>query len=206
MSRFAHWRTMPTMLCLIAIGGCDREQRARAPQPSSRETEGDSVMKMKLTSSAFQEGAAIPAKFTGERDDVSPPLAWDGAPEGTKEFALICDDPDAPTAEPWVHWVIYGIGPDVRALPEGIKSNTPELSQPITARQGKNSWDSGVTTGYRGPMPPPGHGPHHYHFKLYALDTKLDVPPSATKSQLENAMKGHVLAEAHLVGTYERKK
>lgn len=101
--------------------------------------------------------------------------------------------------------MIYGIPPDVRVLPEGIKSNAPQLREPIAARQGKNSWDSGVTIGYRGPMPPPGHGTHHYHFKLYALDTKLALPPSATKSQLLDAMKGHVLAEAELIGTYERK-
>jgi Raf kinase inhibitor-like YbhB/YbcL family protein len=161
-------------------------------------------MKFNLTSTAINNYAIIPKKFSGEGDDVSPPLAWDGAPAATKEFALICDDPDAPTPQPWVHWVIYGIGPDVRALPEGVKSNVPELQEPTVARQGKNSWPSGVTTGYRGPLPPSG--THHYHFKLYALDRKLDLPANATKQQLLDAMKGHVLAEAELVGTYERKK
>ncbi len=163
-------------------------------------------MKLKLTSTAFRPSATIPRKFTGEGDDVSPPLAWEGMPAGTKEFALICDDPDAPSPEPWVHWVIYGIPADVHALPEGVKSSEPELKRPVVARQGKNSFGSGATIGYRGPMPPPGHGVHHYHFKLYSLDTRLDLAPGSKKDQLLDAMKGHVLAEAELVGTYERKR
>lgn len=161
-------------------------------------------MKFKLTSSAFNDGAAIPRKFGGDGDDVSPPLAWEGAPDGAKEFALICDDPDARSREPWVHWVIFGIGPEVHALPEGVKSNVGQLTEPIAAKQGENFFDSGNTIGYRGPMPPPGRGTHHYHFKLYALDKPLDVPPSATKQQLLDAMKGHVLGEAELIGAYER--
>jgi hypothetical protein len=94
-------------------------------------------MKFKLTSSAFKSGAAIPRKHSGEGDDVSPSLAWEGAPDGTKEYELICDDPDAPSPEPWVHWVIYGIPADARALPEGVKSNVPELKEPFAARQGR---------------------------------------------------------------------
>src|SRR4051812_7048894 len=151
-------------------------------------------MNFELTTNSFNAGAAIPRKYTGEGEDVSPSLTWDGAPDGTKEFALICDDPDAPTPEPWVHWVIYGIPPEVRGLPEGVKSNAPELKEPIEARQGMNTWLEGVTIGYRGPLPPPGHGVHHYHFKLSALDKRLDLPPGATKQQVVNAMKGHVLA------------
>lgn len=159
---------------------------------------------MKLTSSAFQNGQPIPKKYTGEGEDVSPPLAWGDPPKGTQEFALVGDDPDAPSAQPWVHWVIYGIGPDARTLQEGVKSNAPELKEPVAARQGKNSFPQGATTGYRGPMPPPGHGTHHYHFKLYALDKRLDLAPGSAKEQLLDAMKGHVLAEGELVGTYER--
>jgi Raf kinase inhibitor-like YbhB/YbcL family protein len=162
-------------------------------------------MAFKLSSTAFEPGRVIPRKHTGEGEDVSPPLSWEHVPDGTKEFALICDDPDAPTPQPWVHWVIYGIPAEVRHLPEGIK-NDPKLTQPILALQGKNSWDSGKTIGYRGPMPPPGHGTHHYHFKLYALDTPLELAPGATKDQLLRAMKGHVVALAELIGTYERKK
>jgi hypothetical protein len=163
-------------------------------------------VKFELTSTAFRPGSPIPAKFSGEGSDVSPPLEWSGAPPRTKEFALVCDDPDAPTPEPWVHWVIYSIGPDVHALAEGITSNTPQLKGPVTARQGKNSWPSGVTTGYRGPLPPPGHGTHHYHFKLYALDKPVDLSPGATEQQVTEAVKGHILAETELVGTYERKR
>jgi Raf kinase inhibitor-like YbhB/YbcL family protein len=206
MNHSANWSAMPALLCLIAVIGCGQEQRGRAPEPSTTATEGDNAMKMKLTSSAFKHGAVVPRKYTGEGDDVSPPLTWDGAPDGTKEFALICDDPDAPTPQPWVHWVIYGIASDVRELPEGIASNQAQLAAPISARQGKNSWDSGATIGYRGPMPPPGHGTHHYHFKLYALDKELGLAPSATKDQLLEAMKGNVLVEAQLTGTYERKR
>jgi Raf kinase inhibitor-like YbhB/YbcL family protein len=165
---------------------------------------GENGVKFKISSSAFKEGEAIPRKFAGEGDDVSPPLAWDGVPNGTKEFALICDDPDARSREPWVHWVIYGIGPEVRALPENLKSNVGQLTEPIAARQGENFFDEGNTIGYRGPMPPQGRGTHHYHFKLYALDAPLDVKPSVTKQQLLDAMKGHVLAETELIGTYER--
>ena len=160
-------------------------------------------MSFTLRSGAFERDQAVPRKYTGEGDDVSPPLAWTEPPEGTAEFALVCDDPDAPTPEPWVHWVIYGIGRDVRALPEGIAPER-ELQLPVAARQGKNSWNMGVTTGYRGPMPPPGHGAHHYHFRLYALDTKLELPPSATKPQLLQVIRGHVLAETELIGTYAR--
>jgi Raf kinase inhibitor-like YbhB/YbcL family protein len=179
-----------------------REQSAIAKKESS--STGGIAMKFTLTSGAFKSGRPIPKRHTGEGDDVSPALDWEGAPNETKEFALICDDPDAPTPEPWVHWVIYGIPAEVRALPEGVKSNVAQLSQPVAARQGKNSWPSGVTIGYRGPMPPPGHGTHHYHFRLYALDTKLELASGATKQQLLDAMKGHVLADVELVGTYER--
>lgn len=191
------------LACLIGSIGCGGNRNSA--HESAKETVGNSAMSFKITSSAFQPGSAIPKKFTGEGDDMSPPLAWDGPPNDAREFALICDDPDAPTAEPWVHWVIYNIPGDVRELPEGVKSNVPQLKEPLAARQGKNSWPAGVTIGYRGPLPPPGHGTHHYHFRLYALDARLDLSPGATKQQLLDAMKGHVLAETELIGTYERK-
>jgi Raf kinase inhibitor-like YbhB/YbcL family protein len=161
-------------------------------------------MTFQIQSSAFKNGESIPKKHTGEGQDISPGLEWTDPPKGTQEFSLICDDPDAPSAEPWIHWVIYGIPADARSLPEGIASGQSQLAKPVTAQQGKNSWSSGVTVGYRGPMPPPGHGTHHYHFKLYALSKKLDVPVSATKKQVLDAMKGHILAESELVGTYKR--
>jgi Raf kinase inhibitor-like YbhB/YbcL family protein len=156
-----------------------------------------------LQSSAFAEGKPIPKVHTGEGQDVSPPLAWSGAPQGTKEFALICDDPDAPRDEPWVHWVIYKIPADARELPEGIPRQAT-LSNPAGARQGVNSWPKD-NVGYRGPMPPPGHGRHRYYFKLYALNATIDLAQGATKEKLLAAMKGHVLAETQVMGTYEGK-
>lgn len=162
---------------------------------------GGKPMAMTVESKAFGPNQPIPKKYTGEGEDKSPPLAWSNVPEGTNEFALICDDPDAPTPEPWVHWVIYKIPAGTRDLPEGIP-NTETLANPAGAMQGKNSWPK---TGYGGPMPPRGHGVHHYHFKVYALNAPLDVKPGLDKKGLLKAMAGYVLAEGELVGTYERK-
>ncbi len=147
---------------------------------------------MQLTSNAFEPNGSIPQKHTGEGKDVSPGLAWTAAPEGTKELALICDDPDAPTPEPWVHWVAYKIPADQTSITEGVQSGLHE---------GITGWGD---TGYRGPMPPPGHGVHRYFFKLYALDIELDLGPGATKADLLEMMEGHILAEGELIGTYER--
>ena len=160
-------------------------------------------MSLKIQSSAFPSGKAVPRKHTGDGEDVSPPLAWEGIPDGTKELALICDDPDAPTPEPWVHWVIYKIPASITGLPEGI-DRSAKLEKPFRALQGRNSWPSGGNIGYRGPAPPPGHGVHHYHFKLYALDAELSVAPAIDKKALLKAMAGHILAEAETLGTYKR--
>ncbi len=160
-------------------------------------------MTLELTSTAFAAGKPIPAKYTGEGEDVSPPLSWSGLPEGTKELALICDDPDAPTEEPWVHWVMYKIPAEAASLPEAVPQK-PRLEQPSGAMQGKNSWTSGELIGYRGPMPPVGHGTHHYYFKLYALDAELAVEPGLTKNQLLKQMQGRILAQGELIGTYQR--
>jgi Raf kinase inhibitor-like YbhB/YbcL family protein len=160
-------------------------------------------MTIEVTSTAFNQAEPIPARYTGEGADVSPPLAWSGVPEGTKELALICDDPDAPTAEPWVHWVIYKIPADAGGLPEGIAKN-PRLKQPAGVLQGKNSWPSGQAIGYRGPMPPHGSGKHRYFFKLYALDVKLVVDPGMGKKPLLEDMAPHILEEGELMGTYQR--
>ncbi|MEE8451066.1 MAG: YbhB/YbcL family Raf kinase inhibitor-like protein [Thermoguttaceae bacterium] len=160
-------------------------------------------MSIQVTSSAFEDGQPIPRKYTGEGQDVSPPLAWSGLPEGTKELVLICDDPDAPTAEPWVHWVIYKIPATVTGLPEGI-GHKPRLTRPPGAMQGKNSWPVGQTVGYRGPMPPPGHGTHRYYFKLYALEARMVVEPGVDKNTILDEIRGHVLAEGQLLGTYQR--
>jgi Raf kinase inhibitor-like YbhB/YbcL family protein len=160
-------------------------------------------MAIEITSTAFNNGEPIPKQYTGEGADVSPPLAWSGVPDGTKELAMICDDPDAPTPEPWVHWVIYKMPANTAALLEGVDT-AAQLSQPAGAAQGKNSWPSGQTIGYRGPMPPPGHGVHHYFFKLYALDAELSLEPGTDKKALLQAMEGHVLDQGQLMGTYER--
>ncbi|HXY36195.1 MAG TPA: YbhB/YbcL family Raf kinase inhibitor-like protein [Planctomycetaceae bacterium] len=156
-----------------------------------------------ITSSAFADGQPIPKKHTEDGDDLSPPLAWSYAPKGTKQWALICDDPDAPTPQPWVHWVIYSIPGDIRSLPQGVEP-AEKLADLQGAMQGKNSWSSGQTIGYRGPAPPKGHGVHHYHFKLYALDSVLPLRPDMTKAALEKAIEPHVIGTGELIGTYER--
>ena len=152
---------------------------------------------MQVTSTAFQEGQAIPKKYTGDGDDVSPPLQWSGAPAGTKAFALICDDPDAPRAEPWVHWVLYDLPGDVHELPEAVPTSG---SSPRGGAQGRNDFGN---PGYGGPAPPRGK-PHRYYFKIYGLDAPLGLKAGATKNQVEQAMKGHLLAEGQLMGTYKR--
>jgi Raf kinase inhibitor-like YbhB/YbcL family protein len=163
---------------------------------------------MKLQSSAFVPGGVIPKPQTGEGSDISPPLVWEDVPAGTKSFALIADDPDAPSAkrpapQPWVHWVIYNIPGDVRSLPAGI-ARSSKLVTPAGACQGHNSWPSD-NVGYLGPMPPNGSGLHRYFFKLYALDGLLALAPTqANKPTLLDAMQGHVLAVAELMGVYER--
>lgn len=151
---------------------------------------------MKLTSAAFAAQQPIPAKYTGEGADVSPPLQWNGAPAGTKGFALICDDPDAPAGD-WVHWVIYDLAPTADGLPEHV---APRDTLPDGAKQGMNDFGK---VGYGGPYPPTGK-PHRYFFRLYALDARLLLPPRATKAAVLRAIAGHVLAEAQLMGTYQR--
>jgi Raf kinase inhibitor-like YbhB/YbcL family protein len=156
-------------------------------------------MALNLTSSAFPHQGAIPRQYTCDGDDLSPPLAWSDLPAGTQSLALIVDDPDAPDPRApkmtWVHWVLYNIPPAAAALKEGIRP--PEL--PGGTLEGTNDWGR---TGYGGPCPPVGR--HRYFHKLYALDTVLPDLGRPTKAALEKAMKGHVLAEAQLVGTYQR--
>jgi Raf kinase inhibitor-like YbhB/YbcL family protein len=157
-------------------------------------------MGLALTSPAFAPGGEIPALFTCEDQDISPLLEWTGAPAGTKSFVLIVDDPDAPDpAAPkvvWVHWVLYNLPPSTTGLPEGV--NPKDL--PPGTREGTNDWKH---TGYRGPCPPIGR--HRYFHKLYALDTVLGDLGTPTKAEVEAAMEGHVLAQAELMGTYEKK-
>ena len=155
---------------------------------------------MKLSSSAFADGAAIPRRHTCDDADISPPLAWSEAPQGTRSFALIVDDPDAPDpAAPkrvWVHWVLYNVPANANALAAGASGS----ALPKGAREGRND---GGERGYSGPCPPIGK--HRYFHKLYALDVELpDLGADVTKPVLERAMNGHILARAELVGTYSR--
>jgi Raf kinase inhibitor-like YbhB/YbcL family protein len=155
------------------------------------------TMKLHLASTAFAEGQPIPRRHAFDEQDVSPALQWSGAPPAAKSLALICDDPDAP-AGTWVHWVIYDLPPATVGVAEGVPKS-PEL--PNGAKQGVNDYKK---IGYGGPCPPPGQA-HRYFFKLYALDTVTGLKSGATKTDLLKAMDGHVLAEAQLMGTYQRK-
>lgn len=150
-------------------------------------------MALTLTSPVFAQGQPIPAKYTCDDQDISPPLHWGDAPAGTQSFALIMDDPDAPVGT-WVHWVLFNLPAGLRDLPE-------KVAPPQGSLEGKNGWGR---AGYGGPCPP--RGSHHYFFKLYALDTKLSLARGAGKAQLLTAMEGHILAQAELVGTYSRKR
>jgi Raf kinase inhibitor-like YbhB/YbcL family protein len=156
---------------------------------------------MILSSPAFKQNHLIPRRYTSDGEDVSPALSWSEVPPATKELALLVEDPDAPTPEPWVHWILYRIPPATTSLAEHILPAL-RVAQPAGALQGKNSWPKGI--GYRGPAPPKGHGLHHYHFRLYALDVPLDLEPGLDKAALVKAMRGHILAEEELIGTYQR--
>lgn len=155
---------------------------------------------MEIRSEAFGNNQTIPRKYTGDAEDISPPLSWSQVPANTKELALIMDDPDAPRPQPWVHWVIYKIPAGVTNMPENIPTEK-RLENPRGAVQGLNTWEK---IGYGGPAPPKGHGIHHYHFKLYALDSPLDLDAGETKESLLQAMQGHILAQSEWIGTYQR--
>lgn len=152
-------------------------------------------MDIKITSTAFEEGGMILEKYTCDGIDVSPPLTWTSIPEGTKTLALICDDPDAPMGT-WVHWVLFNLPANIIEMPENIPSER-ELEN--GAKQGMNDFRK---IGYGGPCPPSG--THRYYFKLFALDTELNLEAGATKSQLLEAMEGHILGEGQLMGRYKR--
>lgn len=145
-----------------------------------------------VKSTAFEPGGKIPKRHAGEGENVSPPLSWRNIPEGTREIALICEDPDAPQPEPWVHWVVHSIPPDTGSLPEGAANGGVE---------GTNSLGN---KGYSGPMPPLGHGTHHYHYRVYALDKETGLGVDATKQDLLKTIDGHIIDLGEVVGTYER--
>ncbi|MEK6762017.1 MAG: YbhB/YbcL family Raf kinase inhibitor-like protein [Nitrospirota bacterium] len=152
---------------------------------------------MLITSTAFSNQSAIPVVYTCEGEDISPPMAWSAIPVGTKSLALIVDDPDAPDpAAPkmtWVHWVLYNLPPTINGLPESV------TTLPVGTKEGVNDWKR---IGYGGPCPPIGR--HRYFHKLYALDAVLPDLKQPTKAKLEEAMKGHIIGEAKLMGTYQK--
>ena len=152
---------------------------------------------MQLTSTAFSQGEIIQAKYTCDGENLSPPLKWSGAPSGVKSFAVIADDPDAPVGT-WVHWVVFDLPTTTTELPEGLPKSQ---FLPGGAKQGLNDFKH---LGYGGPCPPPGKA-HRYFFKLYALDSLLDLKPGATKKEVERGMEKHILAQGELMGLYKRK-
>lgn len=156
---------------------------------------GFALSEMRLTSSSFEQGSAIPTKYTGDADDVSPALSWTDVPEGTRSFALICHDPDAPLVKPgtygFVHWVLYGIPGDASGLAEGVADYV----------QGINDFGN---PGYGGPMPPPGHGTHHYFFWLLALDSEPELSPGLTMWELLDKLEPSIIGMNRLMGTYSR--
>lgn len=176
--------TILTVICLLAL-----------PVASFGQGKGG-AMSFQITTSVFSAGETIPKKFTCDGPDLSPALSWKDAPTGTQTFALIMDDPDAP-AGTWVHWVLYNLPANTRELAEGLAKQEKLASG---AQQGRNDFGK---TGYGGPCPPPGK-PHRYFFKLYALDTKLNLGAGPSKADIERAMKGHILAQTEIVGRYGR--
>jgi Raf kinase inhibitor-like YbhB/YbcL family protein len=149
------------------------------------------VAELKVSSPAIQGHGPIPQRHSGDADDVSPPLEWTGAPAGTQSFAVVVHDPDAPLVDGFTHWILYGIPAETTSLAEGESGFTP----------GKNSFGN---AGYNGPAPPPGHGPHHYYFWVYALDAAPDFEPGLERRALLERMEDHVIEQARLVGVYER--
>ncbi len=177
-------------MMILALFTCQGNQHQ-----TGTKAKGGQKMALKVTSTNFDAGGMIPMKYTCDGIDISPHIAWDSVPQGTKSLALICDDPDAPM-KTWVHWVIYNIPPDQTELAENIP---PQKTLPTGALQGINDFRK---IGYGGPCPPGG--THRYYFKLYALDTMLNLEPGATKDQLLKAMEGHILDSGELMGKYKR--
>ncbi len=147
------------------------------------------VADLKVRSSAFDNHKRIPPRHAGDGEDVAPALEWTGVPDGTKAFAVVVHDPDAPLVQGFTHWVAYGIPGDATGLPEGGGEVT----------EGRNSFGK---TGYNGPAPPPNHGPHHYYFWVYALDEDLELEPGLDRDRLLAQIEDHVIEQARLVGTY----
>lgn len=167
-----------------------KDQLATAKSPGS--------VSISISSTAFKPGMAIPKRYTQEGQSFSPELMWEGIPAAARELVLVCEDPDAPQTHPVVHWIVYNIPPTAKGLPEGLP-NSAETA--VGGRPGNNYAGK---PGYLGPMPLRGHGIHHYHFQIFALDSQLRFSETPDRNALMNAMRDHVLAQGELVGTYER--
>jgi Raf kinase inhibitor-like YbhB/YbcL family protein len=183
-----------------AVGSALSSVHAGDEKLANRNNNSAGVSSLGLGSSAFADGSPIPHKNTPQGENVSPELSWTGVPAATRELVLIVEDPDAPFSKPFVHWILHRLPPHFTTLPAGL-AGEPELSQLGGALQGMND---AKTRGYFGPKPPLGHGVHHYHFQLFALDIQLNLGPDATLDELKKAMQGHVLADGEIIGTYER--
>lgn len=177
------------LIAFILLSSCQSKNQ------SNSQKVGGKKMEIKIKSTAFEEGGMIPKKYTCDDINISPPLAWTSVPNGTKSLALICDDPDAPMGT-WVHWVLFNLPANIKELPENVP---PQKTLANGAKQGMNDFRK---IGYGGPCPPSG--THRYYFKLYALDTELNLEADITKAGLLKAMKGHILAEGQLMGKYKR--
>jgi Raf kinase inhibitor-like YbhB/YbcL family protein len=192
------------LMLLVTVGmvlGACQAQDEPATEEMTADTAvammGDSAMAITITSTAFDEGGMIPKRFTCDDADVSPALSWTGVPDTAKSLVLICDDPDAPR-KTWVHWVIYNMPPGVDSLSEAVPKDT------VLANGGVQGTTDFGRIGYGGPCPPGG--THRYYFKLYALDTMLELSGKVTKLTVVEAMEGHVLAEGVLMGRYARQR
>jgi Raf kinase inhibitor-like YbhB/YbcL family protein len=189
MTQTAYLKFAP--LALVALASCGASNHATDESNGGTAVENATLTKLSLTSDAFQDGQPIPTQYTCDGADQRPDLHWGEPPQGTKSFALVIDDPDAPSGT-FRHWGVYDIPANTRSLTSGQSVGTE-----VTNDFGKS--------GYGGPCPPKGHGPHHYHFRLFALDVdKLGLSPNAKIEDVENAAGQHVIGQTELIGTYER--
>jgi Raf kinase inhibitor-like YbhB/YbcL family protein len=174
-----------------------RPLRSGEPKLAAQRLQVTAMSRIYVSSRAFTDGTTIPEAYVGD-DGRSPPLQFSAPPAGTRELVLLCEDPDAPLPRPFVHWIAFGIAPDLGELPEGLPPSPVPLASGV--HQGRNTLRK---DGYAGPAPPPGHGPHRYHFQLFALDSRLDATAPVDRARLLDAMKGHVIGFGELVGIYE---
>jgi Raf kinase inhibitor-like YbhB/YbcL family protein len=182
---------VPAILC-VALASCGAADHANRQPNGAATVDNDTLTKLNLISDSFKDGQPIPKQFTCDGTDQTPVIRWGAPPEGTKSFALVIDDPDAPSGT-FRHWGVFDIPASARSIGDGKRIGTE-----VTNDFGK--------AGYGGPCPPPGHGPHHYHFKLFALDTeKLGLSANSKVADVENAARQHAIAQGELVGVYERK-